>query len=101
MSKNAKKFQKPQASKHNARCAQTPEKLRYRDMREAKSDLTRFRARAAEEVLTQGWTTYNQKRVYECAGCKGFHLTSQELGRVKNEVVREKELTIADLILSA
>jgi len=101
MSKNAKKFQKPQASKHNARCAQTPEKLRYRDMREAKSDLTRFRARATEEVLTQGWTTYNQKRVYECAGCKGFHLTSQELGRVKNEVVREKELTIADLILSA
>ena len=101
MSKNAKKFQKPQASKHNARCAQTPDKLRYRDMREAKSDLIRFRARAAEDMVHQGWTTYNQNRVYECAGCKGFHLTSQELGRVKNEVVREKELTIADLILSA
>ena len=101
MSKNARKFQKPQASKHNARCAQTPDKLRYRDMKEAKRDLTRFRARAAEDMRTQGWTTFNQKRPYECSGCKGYHLTSQELGKVENEVVRAKELTIADLILSA
>jgi len=101
MSKNARKFQKPQAIKHNSRCAQTPDKLRYRDMKEAKRDLTRFRARAAEDMRTKGWTTFNQNRHYECSGCKGFHLTSQELGRVENEVVRAKELTIADLILSA
>jgi hypothetical protein len=101
MSKNARKFQKPQASKHNARCAQTPDKLRYRDSKEAKRDLTRFRARAAEDMRTKGWTTFNQKRDYECSGCKGYHLTSQELGNVKNEVVRAKELTLADLILSA
>ena len=35
MSKNAKKFQKPQASKHNSRCTQTPSKERYRDMKVA------------------------------------------------------------------
>ena len=101
MSKNARKFQKPQASKHNARCSLTPDKLRYRDMKEAKYDLTRFRARAAEDIRTKGSTTFNQKRPYECSGCKGYHLTSQELGNVKNEVVRAKELTIADVILSA
>jgi len=101
MSKNARKFQKPQASKHNARCAQTPDKLRYRDIKEAKRDLTRFRAIAAAEIRTQGWTTFNQKRPYECSGCKGYHLTSQELGKVENEVIRSKEITIADVILSA
>ena len=101
MSKNAKKFQKPQASKHNSRCTQTPSKERYRDMKEAKRDLRFFRSRAVEDMQTQGWTTFNQKRVYECSGCKGYHLTSQELGRVEFEVVRAPELTIADLILSA
>ena len=101
MSKNAKKYQKPQSSKHNARCVQTPDKLRYRDSKEAKHDLTRFRSRAAEDMKTKGWTTFNQKRVYECSGCKGYHLTSQELGRVEFEVVRAPELTIAELILSA
>ena len=101
MSKNAKKFQKRQASKHNQRCSATPKKARYRDLEEAKDALFHFKRNAREQRAATGSTTYNQKRVYECAGCKGFHLTSQELGRVKNEVVREKELTIADLILSA
>jgi hypothetical protein len=99
MSKNAKKFQKHQLSKHTQRCAATPDKRRYRDNQEAKRDLRNFRARAAQELKTQGYTTYNQKRTYECSACKGFHLTSQELGRVEFEVVRE--LTIQDLILSA
>ena len=101
MSKNAKKFQNPQASKHNTRCRQTPDKERYRDMKEAKHDLRYFRSRAASDMQTHGFTTYNQKRVYECSGCKGYHLTSQELGRVKYELVRVQKLTIADLILSA
>ena len=51
MSKNAKKFQKPQASKHNSRCTQTPSKERYRDMKEAKRDLRFFRSRAAEAAF--------------------------------------------------
>ena len=101
MSKNAKKFQKPQASKHNQRCSATPKKARYRDMKEAKVDLRYFRSRAAEDIQIQGWTKFNQKRVYECSGCGGFHLTSQELGMVEFEVTPFKELTIAELILSA
>jgi hypothetical protein len=99
MSKNAKKFQKHQLSKHNQRCSATPDKRRYRDDQEAKRDLRNFRARAAQDLKTKGSTTYNQKRTYLCSGCNGYHLTSQELGRVKFEVVRE--LTIQDLILSA
>ena len=99
MSKSAKKFQKPQSTKNSQRCAATPEKRRYRDNQEAKHDLRNFRARAAQDMKTKGFTTYNQKRTYECSACKGYHLTSQELGRVKFEVVRE--LTIQDLILSA
>ena len=101
MSKNARKFQKPQARKHNNRCLQTPDKERYRDMKEAKHDLRYFRSRATSDMQTQGFTTYNQKRVYECSGCKGFHLTSQELGRVEFEVVMAQELTISSLMLSA
>lgn len=101
MSKSAKKFQKPQSTKHNQRCYATPTKRRYRDNQEAKHDLRKFRARAAEELKSQGFTTYNQKRTYECSACKGYHLTSQELGKVEFEVVSTKELIIADLILSA
>ncbi|NCA08270.1 MAG: hypothetical protein EBS85_06055 [Micrococcales bacterium] len=99
MSKNARKFQKHQLSKHNQRCSATPDKRRYRDNQEAKRDLRNFRARAFQELKTMGYTTYNQKRTYECSACKGFHLTSQELGRVEFEVVIEP--TIKDLILSA
>lgn len=101
MSKNAKKFQKRQAGKHNQRCSVTPDKVRYRDLEQAKNALFHFKRNAKEQKAATGSTTYNQKRPYECSACKGYHTTSQELGRVKNEVVREKELTIADLILSA
>jgi hypothetical protein len=101
MSKNARKFQKTQGGKHNARCLQTPDKARYRDMKEAKLDLRYFRGRATSDLQNQGFTTFNQKRVYECAGCKGFHLTSQELGRVQFEVVSNQELAISSLMLSA
>jgi hypothetical protein len=101
MSKNARKFQKPQASKHNARCSATPKKVRYRDHEEASDALFRFKRNGKGEMADYGSTTFKQKRIYECSGCKGFHTTSQERGNVRYEVIRGKELTIADLILSA
>ena len=101
MSKNARKFQKPQASKHNARCTATPKKVRYRDHEEASDALFRFKRNSKAEMADYGSTTFKQKRIYECSGCKGFHTTSQARGQERYEVIRGKELTIADLILSA
>ena len=101
MSKNARKFQKPQASKHNARCSATPKKVRYRDHEEATDALFRFKSNARHQMSDFGSTSFRQKRVYECSGCKGFHTTSQERGNVRFEVVRAPDLTIAELILSA
>jgi hypothetical protein len=101
MSKNARKYQKPQASKHNTRCSATPNKVRYRDHEEATDSLFRLKSKAKHEMSDYGTTTYKQKRVYECSGCKGFHITSQERGNVRYEVVRAPILTIAELILSA
>jgi hypothetical protein len=101
MSKNARKFQRPQASKHNSRCSATPKKVRYRDHEEASDAMFRFKRNRKSELAEFGSTTFKQKRIYECSGCKGFHTTSQERGNVRFEVLRAPELTIAELILSA
>lgn len=101
MSKNARKYQKPQTSKHNARCSATPKKVRYRDHEEASDALFRFKRNGKSEMAEFGTTTFKQKRIYECSGCKGFHITSQERGKVRYEVLRTQVLTIQDLILSA
>jgi spore maturation protein CgeB len=101
MSKNARKYQKPQTSKHNARCAQTPKKVRYRDHEEATDSLFSYKRKAKHELADFGSTTFKQNRVYECSGCKGFHITSQKRGQERYEVVRAPELTISELILSA
>lgn len=101
MSKNAKKYQKPLASKHNARCSATPKKVRYRDHEEASDALFRFKRQGKAELADYGSTTFKQKRIYQCSGCKGFHITSQNRGQERYEVVRAPAITISDLILSA
>ena len=54
MSKNAKKFQKRQASKHNQRCSATPKKARYRDLEEAKDAMFIFKRKAKEQRAATG-----------------------------------------------
>lgn len=52
------------------RCPATG-KRRYRDHEQAIQSLRKFQAGSTRDVV--------QKRVYECTGCHGWHLTSQEV----------------------
>ena len=44
MSKNAIKYRKPKAIKHNQRCTANPDKVRYRDTKEAQRALSTMRS---------------------------------------------------------
>jgi hypothetical protein len=93
MSYKAAKYQKQQGSKHNQRCKQTPDKVRYRDTKEAQRALTRLRAHAKRELAEFGETKFHQDRYYFCAGCKGYHTTSEEVGYGRG--TRTVDLTLA------
>ncbi|MFM8927814.1 MAG: hypothetical protein ACKOFA_06450 [Rhodoluna sp.] len=77
MSKNAIKYRKPKASKHNQRCTANPDKVRYRDTKEAQRALSTMRHLGKKELEEKGRTKWNQKRYYHCPDCNGYHTTSQ------------------------
>ncbi|MEY4655325.1 MAG: hypothetical protein ACK5GF_00610 [Rhodoluna sp.] len=78
MSKNAIKYRKPKASKHNQRCTANPDKVRYRDTKEAQRALSTMRHLGKKELEEKGRTKWNQKRYYHCPDCNGYHTTSQD-----------------------
>ncbi|MFN5160246.1 MAG: hypothetical protein ACK5CU_06405 [Rhodoluna sp.] len=78
MSKNAIKYRKPKASKHNQRCTANPDKVRYRDTKEAQRALSTMRQLGKKELEEKGRTKWNQKRYYHCPDCNGYHTTSQD-----------------------
>jgi len=58
MSYNAVKYQKPKARKHNQKCTATPDKIRYRDTKEAQQALSMFRARRKADLAKKGYSRF-------------------------------------------
>lgn len=81
MSYNAEKFRKPTVRKHNQKCAWTPDKIRYRDTKEAQRALSTFRHRRKKDIAKKGESRFKHDNYYFCDGCKGYHLTKQVPGQ--------------------
>jgi hypothetical protein len=81
LSYNAAKYQKPKASKHNQKCTLTPDKVRYRDPKEAQRALSMFRTRRKKDIARKGQSRYLHDSYYLCDGCNGYHLTKQVPGQ--------------------
>ena len=80
MSYNAVKYQKPKARKHNQKCTATPDKIRYRDTKEAQQALSMFRARRKADLAKKGYSRFQHDNYNLCDGCNGYHLTKQRPG---------------------
>jgi len=53
-------------------------KVRYRDHQEAVKALNSVRNKAKRQMDEHGSTDHEEKRIYQCEHCKGFHLTKTE-----------------------
>ena len=67
----------PKLSKFRGRCPEG--KLRYPDAKFAVRALHRMQNSAAMAIELTGTTSRLEKRYYNCALCKGVHLTKQDL----------------------
>lgn len=65
----------PSINKLKGKCVSG--KIRYHDKKQAVSYLHLIQNTRALHLEVQGETTRNEKRIYKCPDCQGFHLSSR------------------------
>lgn len=60
-----------------AKCPRS-NKVRYRDVQEAKRALRRAQGAGRVELELYGQTKRAERRFYFCSACKGYHITSRD-----------------------
>jgi len=75
--KSSKSVGNSKVTNAKAKCPKS-NKVRYRDIQEAKQALRRAKGAARVELELYGQTKRAERRIYFCAPCRGYHTTSRD-----------------------